>query len=162
MDKYKKLIIAEFVTFGLSALSLLAIPFLDLLSAKVQMVCGYIFAAAFWCSLIAGFILTKIISNIKYIVKINYSSINFDENQKLPGIINFEIKPMKLVLYFLIVLGFVLMISDMFFQYINKFVMFPVISVTFYAFAVHSVIDGKSYKIYINANKHIKEGNENG
>lgn len=54
------------------------------------------------------------------------------------------------------------MISDMFFHYINKFVMFPVISITFFAFVVHCVVDGKSYKIYKNANKHIKEGNENG
>ena len=162
MHKYKKLFIAEFVTFGISALSLLVIPFLDSFSAKVQIVSSYIFAAIFWCSLIIGLILIKIISNIEYIVKINYSSITFDENQKLPGIINFEIKPMKLVLYFLTLLGLILMISDIVFHYINKFVMFPVIAITFYAFVVHSVIDGKSYKIYKNANKHIKEGNENG
>lgn len=162
MDKYKKLFIAEFLSFGLSAVSLLLIPFWDLFPVKIQTICSYVFASVFWCGLIAGLVLVKMISGIKYAVRINYFSKSFDENQRLPGIINFELKPLKIVLYSLIVLGIILMVSDMIFHYINNFVMFSVIAITFYSFVVHCVVDGKSYKIYKNANKHIKEGNENG
>ncbi len=162
MEKYKRLFIAEFITFGISATSLIIIPFFDLFSTKVQDILGCVFAAIFWCGIISGLILVKIISNIKYIMKLNYPSKRFDVKQKFPGIINFDLIPQKIVLYAIILLGFILMVSDMIFHYINKFVMFPVIAITFYAFVVHCVIDGKSYNMYKKANKLIKEGNENG
>ncbi len=58
-----------------------------------------------------------------------------------------------LILYGATVMGLVLIITDIIFDYIPETAMFPILSVTILSFTVHCVIDGKYYKAY----KLIKE-----
>jgi Arc/MetJ-type ribon-helix-helix transcriptional regulator len=80
------------------------------------------------------------------------------EKQRFPGIITFSADINHMILYVVCVLGILVMISDVIFHYISEYIMFPILSIIFLAFAIHCIVDGENYKLF----KAIKEGMDKG
>lgn len=144
------------ILFAVSFFSLSFIPFMDSSDESTQRILSNIIAALFWLGLIAGIIFNCITNrvirkNSKKAVKKVFNK------QKFPGAITFSSNMKHLIIYGVILIGVVIMISDIALSWVASYIMFPVISLTLFLFTVHCIIDGKNYKIYMNA----KEGVSN-
>ena len=156
-DKYRLYFVFTFVAFAISFASLIAIPFVQMSDEHAKKIAIYMIALLFWLGLIIGIISTWFTNiNLQRIRHKVYTS-GMMERPKLPGVITITKKPVNIILYSFVIIGLVLMISDLISHWIPEFIMFPIISFTLYAFVIHSVIDGKNYKAY----RIIKEGMHN-
>lgn len=149
-----------YVSFAISSFALFFMSFLDCLPERAEKVCGYIFAFLFWLGIIIGCLFFKQINGLlnRYIKRF-CDDIGFP-CQRFPGIITFSRKPLMVSLYFLIIIGVGLMVSDIFLHYIPQFVMFSIISIVFFSFIIHCVVDGRNYKLYQKVRKECSRSYE--
>lgn len=107
-----------------------------------------IIALLFWMGLFLVLLMTGIISVLLRRYRVQYIANQQMKKQILPGCIFFSINFTNAVIYAVIIMGLVLSITDIVWIYIPESVMFSVLSITMMFFLVHSVIDGKYYKVY--------------
>ena len=158
MLKYARLSIAvTLIAAALSSISLSLTLFTSGVEDGKLGILGYIIASVFWFGWVVVFFATR--STKKTLHKYREKLIAKGElkRQHPVGAISFSKQWKMLVLYGVIVLGLVLIITDMIFRYIPEAVVFPITSITVLSFAVHCVVDGKYYEVY----KQIKESVKN-
>lgn len=151
--KYKLPILATVICFFVSFFSLDFILLLNSLDEKTQKVVGYIIAAVFWLFLAAGIACVIWTKSSYILIRKKVTDLGLYKMQKYPGIITFSKDIPNIVIYVITGLGIVLSISDMIFNWISQYLMFPIISITLFLFVLHCIIDGENFKIY----KIIKE-----
>lgn len=127
------------VFMTISSLSLSLIPFMKESTENGSSPLGYVIAAIFWLGLIAALVST-------YLTRTSLRQ--HQKGQRLPGIIKFSLNKKSIILYAFIVIGLVLIVTDIAFTYVPEIIMFPIVSVTIILFTVHCVVDGKYYKAY--------------
>ncbi len=157
LKKYKIAIFFSLFWFGLASASILILLLFDMLNMKQQELLTNITVVIFWFGIILGIIFVRITTSIseslrKWIRK-NEPKKNI-KRKSIPGILTFRKKHM--LLYAIIIIGIAVSMMNITGVEISKIIMYPIISVTFFAIILHSVIDGENYNIY----KKMKEGME--
>ena len=140
--------------FAASALAVATIPLLQFLPDISEKVCRYIVAAVFWLGLAAGILIICSVDNLMYREQRKLAEKYKFKKRRLPGIICFSNKRTSLIMYAVCIVGILLIIGDLIFRCIPEFALFPIIAITYFAFAVHCVADGNNYKLYLN----VKDG----
>lgn len=156
-DKSKIFLQITVVLYAVSFFSLSIIPFMDSLEEATQRIVSNIIAAMFYLGLIAG-IVFDLLANREILRNSKGTARALLDRQKSPGIITFSADRKHLIIYGVLAIGIVIMVSDIIFSWVAGYIMFPIISLTLFLFAVHCIIDGKNYKIYMNMKKGV--GNE--
>lgn len=157
LKKARTCIMVTVATACLSGLSLSVIPFVPVFEKGKSNVPAYLIAGVFWGGLIVALVAAHITKKTlrdareKLIVKGQI------KRYQLPGVFSFSGNWRMWIIYGIIVLGLVLIITDIVIGYISETLMFPIVSVTILLFTIHCVVDGKYYKVY----KLIKEGVKN-
>lgn len=141
------------ISIAVSSISLSFIPLASKNGGDGLSFSGYVIAVMFWLGLITALIAAFLTKNALKVCRDKLIREKLLKEQRLPGIINFSLKKENIVIYVIFTLGFVLIITDIIFSYIPEMIMFPIISLTILLFSVHSVMDGKNFKVY----KLIKE-----
>ncbi len=113
----------------------------------------YIVSTILWLGIISAIVVSFITRSTLYKYKEKLIRKKALKRQMLPGIISVSRNKSSLILYCIIVTGVVIIITDCFFNYVNQYILFPILSVTVLSFMLHCIIDGKYYKVY----KLIKE-----
>lgn len=157
LKRYRLYLLITLVSFLLSAGALLAIPIMEKLSDEGQKLAVIILGSLFWLGLIVGIVLTFFTNTAMRKMRIKAYSTGRLERPSLPGMLVFSNDITHLVFYGICILGIAFLITDLIFRWLPKNTMFPILSVTYIAFVMHSIIDGKNYKAY----KTIKEGMHN-
>lgn len=158
IEMIKQPFLVGFISFIVSSVSLGIIPFVQFLPDKLEKITNYIVAALFYLGLIIGGFAIKNAKNRMYRWRRRLMAERQFKKQRLPGIITFSTDIKHIVLYAICVLGILVMVSDMFFHYISEYMMFPILSVVLFTFALHCIVDGENYKLF----KAIKEGMDKG
>jgi len=156
-NKSKVLLLITVILFAVSFFSLSLIPFTDGLEEETQRMVSNIIAVLFYLGLIAG-VVFDILANRQIRNSSKKTAKEILEKQKLPGVISFSTDKKNLILYGVLAIGIVIMISDIILNWVESYIMFPIISLTLFLFAVHCIIDGKNYKIYVKTKEGV--GNE--
>lgn len=156
-------LIATIIAMAMSCSALCLIPFTLPSVADKNITFAYIIAAIFWIGIITAFsaiLATKIILN-KYYKRLVLRGVI--KEQTFPGAFNFSFIKPRIVLYLVILIGIILIITDIIWIYVPEMIMFPIIAITILSFTLHCVIDGKYYKVYklikesFNNEKHCKK-----
>lgn len=147
-------------SFAVSFFSLSAIPFSQHLTDTGQRISGYIIAIIFWLFLIAGFLLAFFTKRRQQAVGRKLKSMSLLRDSQLPGVISFSLSPFTVSIYAVFLIGLIVSISDMIFHWVPGYIMFPVISITLFAFMMHCVVDGENYKIYQVIKKGMDQNHE--
>lgn len=148
----------SFISFIVSSASLGVIAFVQFLPDKLQNITNYIIAVLFYLGIIVGALAMKKAKARMYRWRRNLMAERKYEKQRFPGIITFSTDIKHMILYAVCVLGILVMISDVIFHYISEYIMFPILSIIFFAFTIHCIVDGENYKLF----KAIKEGMDKG
>lgn len=159
MEKYKKsckaFLISEILCFFLSSFAIGIIPVINNFSKPTQAVLSYISGAVFWAGIVIGIVVSVILKrNLKKLKLTLWENYMLKKRHNIVGALSFSGSPINLAIYIILGCGFMIIITDIVAHIIPTDYMFLVISVTLFAFELHSVIDGESYIIY----KTIKEG----
>lgn len=153
VKKARFLLLVAFAAISVSSLSLSFISYIPRIAENQSNAGAYVIAAVFWLGLIlflaANYSLKKLLSDRLEALVLQKRL----EKQLFPGAVKFSAGLTNIVVYIIIILGLGFIISDIICNYIPEKIMFPILTVTILSFAVHSVIDGKYYKVY----KQIKE-----
>lgn len=148
----RKNILFTVISLFLSTSILNIIPYIQFQEGLLKRCLIFISAFLFWSGIVMAVLFSKKTKDFLWSIKISYK-LDF---LGPPGIVNFSKKHIMLYLVFLV--GLVLMISDMIFNYISMYIMFPIISIVFFSFAIHCIVDGKVYKNY----KIVRDGKNDG
>ena len=140
--------------FAVSFFSLSAIPFTQHLTDTGQKISGYIIAGAFWLFLLIGLLLAFFTKGRQQTVRRKLKTMGLLRAHQPPGIISFSISPLTVTIYLIILVGLIVTISDIIWHWVPGTIMFPILSITLFAFVLHCVVDGENYKVY----KVIKKG----
>jgi hypothetical protein len=139
------------VIFGLffcSAFSLSFIPWINRFPEDVETILGYCIASVFWLGLFIGLIMVGVMNGKMRRARAKTYSSKKMKRPKFPGIFLFSKEPLNLVIYFIFCMGIILSIADLIKTFIPTKIMFPIISVTYFALVIHCIIDGKNFKVY--------------
>lgn len=153
-EKLKRILIMETSGFSMSSAAVFCIPFIDLLPGLACAVFKIIAAILFW---LGTALWCAVVIYSKPVLNLSQNEASRRQARELkgpPGIFRFSVKKSRVIIYLLIISGIAVIISDMVFNLISEFIMFPILSISFFLFAVHCVIDGKVFNIY----KLTKEG----
>lgn len=158
INKYRIPILVNVLSFAIAFFSISLIPISQLFGEGVEKWMGYVIAAIFWLSLIFGFVSIRL-TTLKFEgMKNKAIKLGLHKEQRLPGIISFGLSVPKIIIYAVTLIGLILIITDLIFTWVPSYIMFPILSITLFAFALHCIADGENYKVY----KFIKEGMNNG
>lgn len=158
IKKIKVLLLATVFCVLIPCLALASVPVIGFAPDKARAVMETIVGALLWIGIVVSVTMSLMIRMYLLKLKRRTSIERQFKRQKLPGILTFIPRPNHLILYGIFVIGVVLIVTDIIFEYISQFVMFPILAVTIFAFAMHCIVDGKLYRLY----KSIKEGKKNG
>ncbi len=149
-NKFKPFFIGELGGFAVSALAIALVALVEITESGMS-IFGYVVGALAWLGAIVGFVCYLITTSVSRIHRRRMNSQNKPKKscriQKLPGIISITVKPLNLLVCIVFVVGLAVCIIDLLFPYITHG-MTVIVAVTYYSFVLHSVIDGKNYKIY--------------
>ena len=154
MNKSKTFLLITVILFAVSFFSLSLIPLTESFDEDKQRLISNIIAVMFYLGLIGG-IVFDCLANRQIRSCNKKTAKEILEKQKLPGAITFSTDKKNLIVYAVLIIGIILMVSDIFLNWVATYIMFPVISLTLFLFAVHCIIDGKNYKIYMNTKKGV-------
>ena len=135
-------------SFFCSAFSLSFIPALNRMDERVAAGLGYVIALLFWIGLIVGCIMIGVMNTKMRRARAKAYSAWKMKRPKRPGMFMFSKEPLHLVIYFVIVSGFVISVADLIRTFVPTRIMFPIISITYFAIVIHGMIDGKNFRIY--------------
>ncbi len=154
LNSIKTSFAVTFLSFAVSALGILMIPLLDVMPESAGNIISKLIAVVIWSSVVVGIasiVITDVLCS-KWRRWLAASGVH--SSQKVPGIIKFSKKKSHLALYAACVIGIVLLVTDIVFRYLRGYITFPIISIVILTFVLHSITDGKNYKLY----KTIKKG----
>lgn len=155
----KKARITLLITILSMTASSISLMFITLVSSDKGMNSwmAYIIALIFWLGIVLAFVST-IITKI-FLSKERQKLIDKEmiKKQVIPGIVYFDFKMNNIIIYSIMGIGLLLIVSDLFMNYIPEAIMFPVISITLISFSLHCVIDGKYYKVYKTIKESVKK-----
>lgn len=152
-NKSRIFLMMTVVSYAVSCFSLSFIPLIDSQGESIQRRAGNIIAGLFWAGLAAGIAL-DLLANREIRRNSNRDKKELLGQHRLPGIFTFSRDSKHLVIYGILLVGISVMVSDMIWGWVAGYIIFPVISLTLFLFAVHCIIDGKYYKSYVS----MKEG----
>lgn len=141
------------LTAILSSFSLSVIPFIPKMENEKTSVISYVIAAIFWVGLILTLITSYLTKRMLSRVREKMIAKGHLNGNSLPGVISFSLQGKNIFLYALTVLGGILVITDIIYNYVPEMMMFPILSLTVLSFELHCILDGRNYKVY----KLIKE-----
>lgn len=148
MKKSRISLLMSVLSLLISAWSLSFIPLAEKTQESTGNLFGIIIATVFWVGFLVALFFTWQTKKLlkKYCEKlVNNKHL---KEQKLPGILTFSSNWKMLMLYLLILIGMVFIVADIFWNFVSELIMFPIISITTSAFALHCVLDGKYFKTY--------------
>lgn len=155
MKGYRRTALASVLCFAAAALSLCAIPLIRVDERGPGL---YIVAGVFWGGMLLGLLLFAIAS-IKFRKhRLLAYERKLVEKQPLPGIFTFRSGKKQLALYLILAAGLVCIGTDIWLHWAPDYVMFPILSATVIAFALHCFLDGRNHQVY----EKLKEGMKNG
>ncbi len=134
--------------FFCSAFSLSFIPWINRFPENVEKKLGYCIASVFWLGLIVGLTMVGVMNGNMRRARAKIYSSHKMKRPKRPGFFSFSKEPWKIVIYFIIGTGIILCVADLIKTFIPTKIMFPIISVTYYATVLHGIVDGKNFKVY--------------
>ena len=146
------------VAFGISGVSLLVIPFIDLMPEGIQRVVAIAVAVLFWAGIVFGFVLVCCVHFSMREMRYKADVMDKFSISRIPGVIRLSNQLPQVILYAVILIGMTCLITDIIWRWIPPILFYPIVSITFLLFAFHSIIDGNNFKAYIT----IKEGVRNG
>ena len=146
--------------FAVSFFSLSAIPFTQHLTDTGQKISGYIIAAVFWLFLLIGLLIVFFTKERQQTARRKLKSMGLLRAHQPPGIISFSISPLTVTIYLIFLIGFIVTISDIILHWVPGYIMFPIFSITLFAFMLHCVIDGENYKVYQVIKKGLDQNHE--
>ncbi len=144
---------ASVLCFAVSFFSLSAIPLAQLCPETVNKILGYVIAAVFWLFLFSGTVLFWLAKKRIRPYRRKLKSVGELSASRLPGVFRFSRRPLSLIMYGIILVGAVLIITDIIFSYVPSAVMFPILSVTLFAFALHCIVDSETYQVFLKYRK---------
>lgn len=144
--------------FAVSFFSLSIIPLSQHLNDTGQTISGYLIAAVFWLFLILGFLTVFFTKKRQQPVRRKLKTTGLLKAHQPPGIISFSRSPLTVTLYAVFLIGLIVMISDIVFHWASEYIMFPILSITLFAFMLHCVVDGENYKVYQVVKKGMDQG----
>ena len=115
-----------------------------------------IIALLFWLGLFFVLLMIGIVASMLRKYRVQYITEQKMKKQILPGCIFFSLNFKSCLIYMVIIIGLALSITDIIWNYIPELIMCLVLSITILSFLVHSVIDGKYYKVYKIMKENIK------
>lgn len=151
----KTMLCGTVAAFAVSSAALLFIPFTAGIRKNHSNVAAYVIAAVFWIGLLTGIVLSVVTAAVMRKHKQNHMATKYRDH--IPGAFRFQTKPAFVAMYAVIIVGILLMISDIFFNFMPQTMMLPVVSATVFTFELHCVLDGKNYWMY----KKSKESEKN-
>lgn len=157
LKEAKLTIVVTLVSAAIPGFCLTLIPFIVGIEEGKSNIVAYVIAAVFWISVLLTFVAAYVTKKTllrfrkKLIIK------GYVQEHQPIGAVSFSKDWRMWTLYGTTIIGLVLIVTDIIFKYVHETVMFPIISVTIWSFAVHCVVDGKYYKTY----KLIKESVNN-
>lgn len=152
----KRSILLTLIAALLSSLSLSLIPLSNGFEEGESHVLAYIIGVVFWL----GFLIMLLSSHItkKKLARYREKLIANERMQKQRvGIISFSKSWKMWILYGLVLIGIVLLLTDIVIGWLPEWVTLPLLSLTLAAFEIHCILDGKNFKTY----QIIKEGAKN-
>lgn len=156
--RYKVYFFSVIFSFFISSFSLSFVPVVDRLEQTAGNVTKIIIGILFWLGFIVGLILTIVGKKIFVQDKRRLVSSGKYKRQRLPGMFYMRKNILSFIVYAMFFIGLIFIVSDVLFNYIPQYIMFPIISIVLFSFILHCVIDGENFKIY----KKIKDGTDNG
>ena len=148
MKKYRRLRLGMMIAFGISGLVLNVIPYIDRIPEDVRDPVSYAVAGVFWFGFLAGVILILCEHiGLREMRQKAFSKRRY-ETPRFPGFMSVTTQTANLLILAAFVIGFIILITDLFLKWIPGEVFFPVLTITYYLFCIHSVIDGKNDKAY--------------
>lgn len=144
-------------SFFCSSFSIALIPWIDQLPETTGRIISYIVAAIFWLGLILGIVFTVIMNKNMRMVRGKMYERGSLKRPKYPGIILFSTDPVHIVIYAVMGCGIFISILDLIKGFMPIKLMFFIIFLTYDAIVLHSIVDGKNYKVY----RIMKEGTSN-
>ncbi len=150
-DRYKLFMKGSIFAFLLSSAAICLIPFLT--RAQQRSAMSVLLGVLFWLGIIAGGVLIFLCSRMRKNVERIIEKPNESAKKKI-GFISFKFSIGRIILYAVCVIGLVLIVTDLIFEYATLYLMAPIISLTFFAWVLHCILDGKNYYIY----SLVKEG----
>lgn len=150
----KRLFFAQIILFVISVTSIIFIPYAYSLDDIMKTRVSYMIAGTFWICLLIGIILIRLISSITGTYKKIY---DIDVgNKHIPGIFKFWSNMEAKVAIICFVIGLLLVISDVVFDYMNEICIMASLAFVLISFYIHCIFDGFNYRYY----KILKERNE--
>ena len=143
------------IAFAISFFSLCAIPLIQNANDTGQSPLQYLIAAVFWLFLLLGILSIFLTKHVHRTIRRKAKKRGLLPARRLPGIITFSMKPISIALYAVVFIGIVMIVTDILFQWASQYLMFPTVSCTLFAFALHCVVDGENYHVYTLVKKGI-------
>ncbi|MBR4733749.1 MAG: hypothetical protein IK081_13375 [Lachnospiraceae bacterium] len=134
--------------FFCSAFSLSFIPWINRFPENVETKLAYCIASVFWLGLILGLVMVGLMNGKMRRARAKVYSSRKMKRPRHSGFFTFSKEPWKLAIYFVICTGIVLSIADLVKTFIPTKIMFPIISVTYFAMVLHGIVDGKNFKVF--------------
>ena len=155
MKGYRKTATASFLCFVAAALSLCAIPLIRVDKHGPGL---YIVAGVFWGGMLIGLLLFALASVKFRKHRLLAYERKLVEKQPLPGIFTFRSGKKQLALYLFLAACVICIGTDIWLRWAPNYLMYPILSATVIAFALHCFLDGRNHQVY----EKLKEGMKNG
>ena len=149
---------ASFIGYGVSALAIVMIAMTQHLVEAARQPFQIVVALMFYVGLLVGIVATVKVSRMRQVMQKRSAKVNSLLTQRAPGVISFKVGVINIVLYSVFAAGLIICVVDILTHSVNSTAMFGVIAVTYLAFVMHCIVDGKNYKIY----KLLMKGEKNG
>lgn len=154
MIKIKRYYCLTHILFVMSFFSVDFIPCLEVIPANYEMNISYLIAITFWLGFVMGNV-TLLLSQA--LIKKESLKKKILIKKQLPGIFYFRKENVRI--YIGIIIGLITIGLDMMFNWIPVTIIYVIISITVYLILLHSIVDGKYYRMYkhMKENKNVKE-----
>lgn len=132
----------------ISSLSLSLIPFISGGTNGSNNTLSYLVAAIFWIGILTTIV--EVCSTKKTLFRLREKLIvkGHIKGRQSIGAISFSGNRKMWILYGITLVGLVMIITDIIFNYVPETIMFFIISLTLLLFSIHCVVDGKYFKVY--------------
>ncbi len=155
MKGYRKTALASLLCLIAAALSLSTIPLIQVDKHGPGM---YIAAGVFWGGMLLG-LAFFVLASVKFRKhRATAYERKLVRRQPLPGALTFRLRADRLALDGIIAAGLVRIGTVLRFHWAPDYLMFPILSTTMIAFALHCFLDGRNHQVY----EKLKEGMKNG
>lgn len=160
LRQYYRAVYFPLVYFAASFVSLCFIPAISKYSPTTEKIFACMIGTLFWLFLVLGLISVGKVKQKLYPLRHMMAKAGVKCEQKQVGLITFSRKKAHLAVYAICVLGLLLIILDLLFEFVPSRIMLPIISITAFAVSLHGIIDGKNYSTLKCFEKSVEERHE--